>query len=109
MKKFLAKILVSILLLLDSVVAISSSIEMASEEDIQMLLKAASGNNSANWAIYIGQTKDRAYFEYQTMIHSSSLFSNKPNHIVYWVQLNKLTKEQLNQFKAYKKATNGVH
>jgi hypothetical protein len=80
----------------------ADSIERANSEDIQMLLSAASGENSAYWATYIGETRDRVYIEYTTAIHVGSLFSNKPKYVVYWLARSELTEEQLKLFMAYK-------
>jgi len=80
----------------------AESIERASSEDIQMLLSAASGENSAYWATYIGETRDRVYIEYTTAVHASSLWSNKMKYVVYWIPRSELSESQLASFKAYK-------
>ena len=80
----------------------AESIERANSDDIKMLLSAASGENSAYWATYIGETRDRVYIEYTTSVHASSFISNKPKYVVYWLPRSELNEEQLNSFKAYK-------
>ena len=80
----------------------AESIERANAEDVQMLLSAASGENSAYWATYIGETRDRVYIEYTTAVHASSLLSNKPKYVVYWLLRSELTEDQLKSLKAYK-------
>jgi len=103
MSNIILKSFLLISLLSVSMTALSDSIEEATEDDISMLLDAASGKNSASWATYIGHTKNKVYFEYGSMIHASSLFTDKPNHVVYWIPLNKLSNEKLNMFIEYKK------
>jgi hypothetical protein len=80
----------------------AESIKRADKEDIEMLLSAASGMNSANFASLIGETRGRVYIEYVTAIHAGSLFSNEMKYIVYWLPHSELTEEQLAKFKAYK-------
>jgi hypothetical protein len=80
----------------------ADSLVRAEKEDIKRLLHAATGMNSANGATYIGETRDRVYIEYNTIIHASSLFSNAPKRIVYWLPRSELTDEQLDHFKTYK-------
>ena len=104
MSKFIVNLIAPISLLLTSMAALSSSIERATEGDIAMLLNAASGMNSANWATYIGKTKGKAYFEYGSMVHASSLFSSDASHVVYWVPLSELSKDKLDQFVKYKES-----
>ena len=58
--------------------------------------------NSANWAVYIGETRDRVYIEYNTIVNASSLFSNAPKRIVYWLPRSALTDNQLDHFKTDK-------
>jgi len=80
----------------------AESIKRADTDDVQMLLSAASGENSAYWATYIGETKDRVYIEYATAINASSLFSDKPKYVVYWLPRSELTGDQVELFKKYK-------
>lgn len=82
--------------------AAAESIEKANAEDIKMLLSAASGENSAYWATYIGESRDRVYIEYSTAVHASSFLSDKPKYVVYWLPRAELTENQLKSFKAYK-------
>lgn len=67
-----------------------------------MLLSAASGENSAYWATYIGETRDRVYIEYTTAVHVGSLWSDEQKRVLYWLPRSELTQAQLNSFKAYK-------
>jgi hypothetical protein len=83
-------------------VALSESIEKASEKDVAMLLKAATGMNSAYLASLIGETHGRVYIEYVTAVHSSSPFSKDQKRVVYWLPRAEITDEQLTQFKNYK-------
>ena len=80
----------------------ADSIERADQVDIKMLLNAASGVNSAYWASYIGETRDRVYIEYTTLVHASSIYSDKPKYIVYWIPRSELSIDQLRLFKEYK-------
>jgi len=92
-------------LILASTVARSTaaeSIERADKKDIEMLLNAASGMNSAYWASFIGETRGRVYIEYETAVHAGSLFSKEPKRVVYWLMRSEITEEQLTQFKTYK-------
>jgi hypothetical protein len=54
--------------------ASAESIERANQKDIEMLLGAASGMNSAFWASFIGETRGRVYIEYETAVHAGSSF-----------------------------------
>lgn len=85
----------------------AESIERAGSDDIEMLLSAASGENSAYWATYIGETRDRVYIEYTTAVHAGSLWSNKPKYVVYWLPRSELTDVQLKSFKVYKSKFEG--
>lgn len=82
--------------------AAAESIERADKNDVEMLLSAASGMNSAYWASLIGETRGRVYIEYETAVHVGSLFSKEPKRVVYWLPRAELTEEQLTQLKAYK-------
>jgi hypothetical protein len=82
--------------------AAAESIERADNKDIEMLLSAASGMNSAYWASLIGETRGRVYIEYETAVHAGSLFSKEPKRVVYWLPRAELTDEQLAQLKTYK-------
>jgi hypothetical protein len=82
--------------------ASAESIERANQKDIEMLLGAASGMNSAYWASLIGETRGRVYIEYETAVHAGSLFSKEMKRVVYWLPRSEITNEQLAQFKAYK-------
>jgi hypothetical protein len=82
--------------------AMAESIERADKKDIEMLLSAASGGNSAYTASFIGETRGRVYIEYETIIHAGSLFSKGLKRIVYWLPHSELTEEQLAKFKTYK-------
>jgi hypothetical protein len=83
-------------------VALSESIEKASQRDVAMLLNAATGMNSAYLASLIGETNGRVYIEYVTAVHASSLFSKQQKRVVYWLPRSEITDEQLTQFKDYK-------
>jgi hypothetical protein len=83
-------------------VALCESIEKASQRDVAMLLKAATGMNSAYLASLIGETHDRVYIEYVTAVHASSLFSKQQKRVVYWLPRTEITDEKLAQFKDYK-------
>lgn len=104
MRKY--SVLISVVLFaLIATTAISAraeSIERANQKDIEMLLSAASGMNSAYWASFIGETRGRVYIEYETAVHAGSLFSKEMKRVVYWLQRSEITNEQLAQFKAYK-------
>jgi len=80
----------------------AESIKRADTDDVHMLLSAASGENSAYWAAYIGETRNRVYIEYATLVHAGSLFSDKPKYVVYWLLRSELTEEQLELFRRYK-------
>ena len=80
----------------------AESIKRAGPDDVQMLLSAASGENSAYWATYIGETRGRIYIEYATAVHASSLWSDKPKYVVYWLPRSELSEAQLQSFKLYK-------
>lgn len=80
----------------------AESIERADHKDIEMLLNAASGQSSAYWASLIGETRGRIYIVFETTVHSGSLFSKEPKHVVYWLPGSEITEGQLTQFKAYK-------
>ena len=91
-----------ILALLFSFHTFAASIERADQEDIKILLNAASGTNSAFWASLIGETKDHVYIEYTTAVHLGSSFSNKLKHIVYWLPRKELNDDDFKKFKEYK-------
>jgi hypothetical protein len=97
-------VLISVILLLATVSnnASAASIERANKKDIEMLLSAASGMNSAFWASFIGETRGRVYIEYETVVHAGSLFSKEMKRVVYWLPRSEITNKQLEQFKAYK-------
>jgi hypothetical protein len=80
----------------------ADSLVRAEKDDVEMLLSAASGAQSAYWASYIGETRERVYIEYVTVIHASSFASKAPKHTVYWLAPSELTEEELGRFKAYK-------
>ena len=80
----------------------AESIKKAGPDDIHMLLNAASGENSAYWATYIGETRGRIYIEYATAVHASSPWSDKPKYVVYWLPRSELSEAQLQSFKLYK-------
>ncbi len=80
----------------------ADSLVRADKDDVEMLLNAASGVNSAYWATYIGEAKDRVYVEFVTMVNASSLVSNTPKYVIYWLPRSELTEEQLNRFRAFK-------
>jgi hypothetical protein len=80
----------------------AESIKRADKEDIERLLNAASGRDSAYIATLIGETHGRVYIEYATAIHASSFLSKGMKYIVYWLPLSELTEEQFDMFKAYK-------
>lgn len=82
--------------------ASAESIERANQKDIEMLLSAASGMNSACWASYIGETRGRVYIEYETAVHAGSSFSKEVKRVVYWLSRSEISTEKLAQFKAYK-------
>lgn len=82
--------------------SMASSLKRADSEDIDMLLNAASGMNSAFWASYIGETRGKVYIEYETAVHAGSLFSDKLKHVVYWVPVSEISQEKSNKFKEYK-------
>lgn len=102
MRKFLVLISVILLVATVSKSASAESIERANQKDIEMLLSAASGMNSAFWASFIGETRGRVYIEYETTVHAGSLFSKDMKRVVYWLPRSEITNEQLAQFKAYK-------
>jgi len=81
---------------------LAEALTKANQKDVAMLLDAATGMNSAYSALLIGETHDRVYFEYLTGIHASSLFTNRPKRVVYWLPRSEITDEQLTQFRAYK-------
>ena len=97
-------VLISVILLVATVSksACAESIERAKPKDIEMLLGAASGMNSAFWASYIGETRGRIYIEYETAVHAGSLFSKEMRRVVYWLPRSEITNEQLARFKSYK-------
>ena len=80
----------------------AASIERADQEDIKILLNAASGTNSAFWASLIGETRGHVYIEYTTAVHLGSSFSNNLKHIVYWLPRKELNDEDFKKFKEYK-------
>lgn len=90
----------SILLLFQT--ATADSLKRADADDVEMLLDAASGNNSAYWASLIGSTRGRVYIQYESAVHSGSLFTEKMSHIIYWLPETELSKDQLAMFIAYK-------
>jgi len=81
----------------------ADSLKRADKEDIEMLLNAASGANSAYWASYIGKTRGRVYIQYESAVHSGSLFSEKMSHLIYWLPEDEITVEKLSKFIEYKK------
>lgn len=102
MRKYLVLISVILLAATASICACAESIERANQKDIEMLLGAASGMNSAFWASFIGETRGRVYIEYETAVHAGSLFTKEMKRVVYWLPRSEITNEQLAQFKAYK-------
>jgi len=90
-----------------SINATAASIDKADAGDIEMLLNAASGTNSAFWATYIGEARGRVYIVYETSVHASSLFSDEMKQVVYWVPVEELSKDKLDQFKEYKEKYEG--
>ncbi|MCB6182502.1 hypothetical protein LIN78_02925 [Leeia sp. TBRC 13508] len=106
MKKsiFFSTLLCSSLLLSYSVGA--EEFAEANATDIQMLLKAASGTNTANWATLIGETRTRVYIEYATGVHTGSFWSNQPSYTVYWIPRANLSDAQLASFQSFKDKLN---
>lgn len=102
MRRYLVLISVILLVATISKSACAESIERANQKVIEMLLSAASGMNSAFWASFIGETRGRVYIEYETAVHTGSLFSNENKRVVYWLPRSEITNEQLALFKAYK-------
>lgn len=103
MRKYL--VLISVILLMLATASKSASAESivrANQKDIEMLLSAASGMNSAYWASYIGETRGRVYIEYETAVQAGSSFSKEMKRVVYWLPRSEIPNEQLAQFKAYK-------
>ncbi|WP_413665363.1 hypothetical protein ACG1BZ_09290 [Microbulbifer sp. CNSA002] len=80
----------------------ADSLKRADKEDIEMLLSAASGNNSAYWASYIGNSRGRVYIQYESAVHSSSLFTDKMSHVIYWIPESELSAKELAKFVEYK-------
>lgn len=80
----------------------TASIERATEKDVEMLLSAASGMNSAYWASLIGEARGRVYIEYETAVHASSSFTKELKRIVYWLPRTEITDEQMMLFREYK-------
>lgn len=73
----------------------ADALHKASAQDVAMLLNAATGMNSAYEATLIGETPNRIYIEYVTAIHLSSMLSNTPKTVVYWLPRSEITQEQL--------------
>ena len=82
--------------------SLAVSLKEGKQKDIEMLLNAASGMNTAYWATLIGETKDRVYIEYSTIIHAGSFFSEKPKIVVFWFRRPELGNENLDKFREYK-------
>jgi hypothetical protein len=80
----------------------ADSLKRADKGDIDMLLNAASGVNSAYWASYIGKARGRVYIQYESAVHSGSLFSEKMSHVIYWLPENEITVEKLSKLIEYK-------
>ena len=102
MRKWIQAFALAFIILAVPAVSLAESIERASHKDIEMLLNAASGLNSAYWASFIGETRGRVYIEYETAVHAGSLFSKEMKRVVFWLPRSEITEEQLAQFKAYK-------
>ncbi len=104
MNKYCLRSILSSMVIISAIssLAMADSIKQASAKDVDMLLDAASGMNSAYGASYIGETRDRFYIEYVTAIHASSFFSNAPAVTVYWLPKTEISSDQLAKFKAYK-------
>jgi len=102
MPKWTRSYILAAIILAVPAISFAESIERASHTDVEMLLNAASGMNSAYWASLIGETRGRVYIEYETAIHAGSLFSKDMKRVVYWLPRSEITEKQLAQFKAYK-------
>lgn len=102
-RKYLVLIFMVLLVVLVPINAGAESIERANHKDIEMLLDAASGMNSAYWASLIGETRGRVYIEYETAVHAGSLFTKEMKRVVYWLPRSEVTDEELEKFKTYKK------
>ncbi|WP_444937085.1 hypothetical protein ACJJIW_08265 [Microbulbifer sp. JMSA004] len=77
-------------------------LKRADKADIEMLLSAVSGTNSSYWASYIGNSRGRVYIQYESAVHSNSLFTDKMSHVIYWIPESELSAKQLTKFVEYK-------
>ncbi len=100
--KLLPYIFAILLTLIYTSSATAESIEKADSKDIEMLLDAASGMNSAYWASYIGETRGRIYIEYETAIHASSFLTKEMKRVVYWLPVEELETDVKDKFIAFK-------
>ena len=102
MERYLRCLVVSFFFLLASFSVSADSIRQGAEDDIAMLLDAASGRNSAYWASYIGTALGRTYIVYDSALPTSSFLSSGGSHKVYWFPEGSISKEALAKFKKYK-------
>ena len=73
----------------------STSISHLSTEEFITHVNDMDRMNSAYWTSYIGETDNRIYLEYGTMISSFS----KTRTIVYWTEKDKIPKQIIEKLK----------
>jgi len=102
MRYFIRYMALTVLGLIASIQVSAESIRQGTEKDVDMLLDAASGKNSAYWASYIGNTRGRTYILYESAVHTSSLLGKELNRVIYWFPEEVVSEENIVQFKQFK-------
>lgn len=84
------------------VLAAAGGLKRGEPKDIDFLLGAASGKNSAYMAEYIGSANGKSYIVYRSAVNASSLFAKDMNHVVFWFPDDELPEPVVDKFLGYK-------
>lgn len=97
-----------IALAVSPVLAAAEGLKRGETKDIDFLLGAASGENSAYMAEYIGSANGKSYIVYRSAVNASSLFTKDMSHVVYWFSDDALPEPVVDKFLWYKHRRGGL-
>lgn len=87
---------------LSTIACSGETIQRGSRSKFMNLYDVASLPQSAHWATYIGDTEDKIYIEYRTLVHLTSMTNNNPKTIVYWFDKKEIPKSAIAKFRSLK-------
>ena len=103
MWKWVSGAFLQIALTISPVPAAAAGLIEGDAKDIDFLLRAASGENSAYMSEYIGSANGRSYIVYRSAVHAFSLLSNEMSHVVYGFPDEALSGQVVEKFLGYRK------